>query len=413
MPTHQKKIAAGIAALLTAAFLASCGGGGDTTRHITEVVSFGDSLSDVGTYAPSTTRTSGVKFTTNPAPLWNEIVAASYNATLAPNAFVRFNPALASNPGADITANVASNASGASYAQGSARVSLPSVAGLPPSFTGSAPNARPLTGAVVPAGPADVIVGYSINPATGAVFAAKSGTPTAFTAVSIKDQISNYLNTRRRFAPNQLVLVQGGANDLFVILATAATGGLTPPANACGLTGPTPSDNAMTCAGKEMAVQLKRLVDNGATNIVYSNLPDVGNTPEFKLNPDPVAGVTATQLSAAYNAAVAGTLQALGVVDKVKVYDFSTFVSHTLASPPAGVVANPNTKFACIGPVNTASATGVTSLGCNADRATGSGYQTPDAPLTYFFADGVHPALLGHQRWGDAVAAFANARIPL
>ena len=32
-----------------------------------------------------------------------------------------------------------------------------------------------------------------------------------------------------------------------------------------------------------MAVQLKRLVDKGATKILYATLPDVGNTPEFVL----------------------------------------------------------------------------------------------------------------------------------
>lgn len=407
------KIATVLAASVFAGLLVSCGGEGGTTRHITEVITFGDSLSDVGTYAPRPTLTAGVKFTTNPAALWTEIVATSYGAQLAPNAFVRFNPELAVNPNADISKNVASNTAGTSYAQGSARVSLPSVAGLPPSFTGSAPNARPLVGNVVPAGPNDVIVGYSINPANGQVFAAAQGTPTAFTAVSVKDQISNYLVKRSKFAAHQLVLIQGGANDVFVALATAP-GGLAPNPAACGgaLFNPT-ADNAVTCAGKEMATQLKRLVDNGATNVVYANLPDIGNTPEFVLNPNPAARTNATILSNAYNQAVAGSLQALGVADRIRVYDTLKLLTDTLANPPAGTVSTPNAKFACKGPANPGSATGVTSLGCNADVATGSGFQTPNAPYTYVFADGVHPSLLGHQIWGNAAASFANARIPL
>lgn len=414
-----------LSAFALAALLASCGGGdGSSGRNVNQVVSFGDSLSDVGTYAPVKVMTAGVKFTTNPARTWTEVVAEAYNVALKPSAFVRFNKDFAAD--GDLSMSVTQAGSGTSYAQGSARVSS-----MPISLStgASAPSAMPVIpgntayGAVnvVPAGPGDVVVGYSYNGATP--FAARSGVPTALTAVAIKDQIGNYLITHAdRFSADQLVLIQGGANDLFVALSTLrATGGMAADPAACGgasLPYSATTDNIVTCAGKEMALQLKRLVDKGATKILYANLPDVGNTPEFVLyaGADPVNGAAAkalaTQLSGLYNSVVSASLKALGVEDAIRVFDTWQFFADTLASPPAGTVPSPNAKVACLGPANTGSVTGVTSLGCASASAGGSGLVSADAPATYIFADGVHPAQLGHKLWGEAAAALALTAFP-
>lgn len=432
MQLNKKSFLATLAVVLLATQIVSCGGGssGGNSSGITQVVSFGDSLSDTGTYAPVKVMSTGVKFTTNPAPLWNEIVASAYGLQLQPNAFVRFNKDYPTDH--DLQMSVVQMLAGTSYAQGSARVSAMPISTLyalnPLDASANAPSSMPLIPAttaygvvpVVPAGASDVIVGYSFNPANGASFAAKSGVPTALTAVSIKDQISNYLNTHNdRFTDNQLVTIQGGANDLFVALATyAAHGNMTPDANYCGGSAPTGIDNIVTCAAKEMALQLKRLVDKGATHILYANLPDVGNTPEFVLYAmaDPVNGAAtkaaATQLSNAYNAVVSASLTALGIDNKVTIFDTAQFFTGILASPPAGTVSSPNAKFACLGPASTSSTTGVTSLGCASAASGGSGFTTADAPQTYIFADGVHPSLLGHKLWGDAAAALATSSFP-
>jgi phospholipase/lecithinase/hemolysin len=433
--TNKRLVLSTLSSLVLAALLASCGGGGDsgsssTNNHVNTVVSFGDSLSDVGTYAPAKVMTAGVKFTTNPADMWTEVVAKAYGAQLQPFSFVRFNKDYATD--GDLSMSVTQTSAGTSYAQGSARVSSMSIS---LSSGASAPSASPLIpgntayGAinVAPAGAGDVIVGYSYNGATP--FAAKSGVPTALTAVSVKDQISNYLNTHGdQFSDDQLVLIQGGANDLFVALSTyKATGRIAPDPNYCG--GATlpyvtynpvdPStDNIVTCAAKEMALQLKRLVDKGATKILYSNLPDVGATPEFVLYAmaDPVNGAATkafvTQLSGAYNAVVLGALKALGIEDKVKIFDTWAFFANTLANPPAGTVSMPNAKVACLGPASSGSTTGVTSLGCASAASGGSGFVSADAPTTYIFADGVHPSQLGHKLWGDAAASLALSAFP-
>ncbi len=425
MNSNRRLVLSALSAFITAALLASCGGdGGSSKSSVNQVVSFGDSLSDIGTYAPVKVMTAGVKFTTNPADMWTEVVAKAYGVHLQPFSFVRFNKDLATDH--DMSMSVAQTTGGTSYAQGSARVSAMSIALAPGA---SAPSASPLipgataygSVSVAPAGPADVVVGYSYN--AGTPFAAKSGVPTALTAVSIKDQISNYLNTHAdKFSHDQLVLIQGGANDLFVALGTyQATGQIAADPAVCGgatLPYNPATDNIITCAAKEMALQLKRLVDKGATKILYANLPDVGNTPEFVLYAmgDPVNGATTkamvTQLSNAYNAVVQASLQALGIDGQIRVFDTYKFLTDTLASPPVGTVSSPNAKVACLGPANSGSTTGVTSLGCASAASGGSGFVSADAPMTHIFADGVHPSQLGHKLWGEAAARLALSAFP-
>ena len=47
-----------------------------------QIVSFGDSLSDVGTYAPIASAVGGGRFTTNPGQVWTQDVAQYYGNTL-------------------------------------------------------------------------------------------------------------------------------------------------------------------------------------------------------------------------------------------------------------------------------------------------------------------------------------------
>src|SRR3978361_2316416 len=72
------------------AVLAACGGGSDNTTPPAgglklQVVSFGDSLSDVGTYAPvAAANFGGGRFTTNPGQIWVQDVAQYYGDKLQP-----------------------------------------------------------------------------------------------------------------------------------------------------------------------------------------------------------------------------------------------------------------------------------------------------------------------------------------
>ena len=75
------------------ALLAACGGGGDDNNNASntppsgvkmQVVSFGDSLSDAGTYSQIKLGFGGGRFTTNPGQGWTQNVAQYYGDTLQP-----------------------------------------------------------------------------------------------------------------------------------------------------------------------------------------------------------------------------------------------------------------------------------------------------------------------------------------
>src|SRR5580700_9220108 len=98
--------------------LAACGGSSSSGNNTPpggvtlQVVSFGDSLSDVGTYAPvATADFGGGRFTTNPGQIWTQNVAQYYGDTLTAAQTGGFGVPLAP-------------ASGLGYAQGGARVTL-------------------------------------------------------------------------------------------------------------------------------------------------------------------------------------------------------------------------------------------------------------------------------------------------
>lgn len=84
-------ISAGLIFLLAACGGGGGGGGGGGSSSGTstpaggvqlQVVSFGDSLSDVGTYAPLASAVGGGRFTTNPGQVWSQDVAQYYGDTL-------------------------------------------------------------------------------------------------------------------------------------------------------------------------------------------------------------------------------------------------------------------------------------------------------------------------------------------
>src|ERR1700733_11876775 len=116
------------AAIFSAAFalLAACGGGSGGGSWSSgspgtaapagginlQVVSFGDSLSDVGTYSPIASAVGGGRFTTNPGQVWTQDVAQYYGDTLT----------------AAFTINIAHELSpqgGLGYAEGGATVATP------------------------------------------------------------------------------------------------------------------------------------------------------------------------------------------------------------------------------------------------------------------------------------------------
>lgn len=180
-------------AALAAAVLAACGGGsssgGDQSTKVkfTRQVSFGDSLSDVGTYAVGTVAAlGGGKYTVNSVPAsaqnWTELMAASLGLPAPCPAETGLN----GFAGAGFAVAPTMHANCYGYGQGGARVT-------DPNGPGSAGLAGDLGG---------------------------SATLGQLT-VPVKTQISNFLAANGgSFSSGDVVFVLAGANDVFVQLAT-------------------------------------------------------------------------------------------------------------------------------------------------------------------------------------------------
>lgn len=141
---------------------AGSGAGAGTTPaggiHL-QVVSFGDSLSDVGTYAPLASAVGGGRFTTNPGQVWTQDVAQYYGDTLTAAYTI------------DATQKL-SPQSGLGYAEGGATVATPA-------------NLNDFLVSVI----GDV-------------------------EMPLTQQVSSYLSQHGSFNSGQLVLVWAGANDV-------------------------------------------------------------------------------------------------------------------------------------------------------------------------------------------------------
>src|SRR6185369_6268181 len=184
---------------ITALLLVACGGGDPsvpgtgspagapaTKGTFSAVVSFGDSLSDVGTYAPATSLTGngqppffGGKFTTNSATgtVWVENLATTLGLLVTP-AEVGFNGQSVHCPAA---ANPALAGTCTAYGQGGSRVTDPN--------------------------------GIGHNPTTGA----------GALTVPVVTQIANHLERFTSFKDSDLILVYAGNNDVFTQFSTFAT----------------------------------------------------------------------------------------------------------------------------------------------------------------------------------------------
>jgi phospholipase/lecithinase/hemolysin len=183
MPRIAEKTGAAISAALIA-LLAACGGGGggsgggagNSAGSVPggvqlQTVSFGDSLSDVGTYAPIASAVGGGRFTTNPGQVWTQDVAQYYGGTLS----------AAFTISADHKLN---SQGGLGYAEGGSTVATP--ANLNNFLT-------------------DVIGNIEMP---------------------VNQQVTSYLVTHGSFNSKQLVLVWAGANDVLragSLLAAAPT----------------------------------------------------------------------------------------------------------------------------------------------------------------------------------------------
>ena len=384
----------------SALLLVACGGGdpnvpgsgspagAPTTKGtFTAVVSFGDSLSDLGAYSPATSLAGngtppyfGGKFTTNEtsngAPdanplgkVWVENLAASLGIVVTP-AEVGFNGSSVKCPAAAVPA-LASTCTG--YGQGGSRVTDPN--------------------------------GIGHNPMTGA----------GALTVPMVTQIANHLIRFTSFKSSDLILVYGGNNDVFVqfgtFAATAAqiqaNASLTPDqANQALFAAQQTAEAAMKVAAQELVADIKtQILAKGGTYVAVMTLSDIADTP-FGNSPQvaPAKSVL-TALSQTFNLWLRDGLTG----QPVQIIDTFALYKDGYQNPAKFGIVN-NTIPACdatkISAITGGAVTDGSSLFCNATPGVPyNGLRTGADVNTWQFADSVHPTTGGHKIISDAFTA--------
>ena len=379
----MKVIRLKLAALGAAVLLAACGGG-DSGVDFSSMVSFGDSLSDVGTYRVGTVAAvGGGRWTVNgpAASNWTELVAAQAGTGVPCAAQTGL---LANIPGVQ-GAPVTDMPGCRNYAQGSARVSVP-----------YAPNAAALQAAPFN----QVNLGLMATP--------------------VAVQMSRHLaNVGGAYEGSELVTVMAGGNDLFMHLNgvnNAAAGG--PRAIAAAVAAGWPQDvqaavapggpaavsaaataavNGMGQAGAELAGLIKtQVLEKGAKHVVVVNLPDVSQTP-FALGLDPQSRELVNTMVTTFNSQLQAGLGGTGVL----LVDAYSRGREQLANPGQFGIGNA-TSPAC-SPTSPANPLQGSSLGCTAASTVAADTSG------YLFADTVHSTPLGYRLLADGVLAQMRA----
>jgi phospholipase/lecithinase/hemolysin len=344
------------------AVLAACGGGDDGGGNNTtnassapaggvnlQVVSFGTSLSDAGTYSPVIMANfGGGRFTTNPGEVWTQKVAEYYGGTLTPAYLGGFGQPLVASTGLD-------------YAQGGSLV-------IGANGIGHAPASLP--------------------PYAQA------------TTVPLVTQVQNYLSAHGSFNAGQLVLVEGGANDVLIAAQTAEA--TIQAAVAQGVDPTVATTQAVTAQATSLVTTAQQMVQQviapilaaGATHVVVAYVPVVSVAP-LGVSAGPSGQQLFKTLVGAFNQSLAGTLSATGLMSKVIYLQTDQWIDNVVANYQANGFTVSNTDTACKLAAMQAAAQQfgesdpsafASSLFCSPQLYTVAG-----ADQSYMFADTIHP----------------------
>ena len=376
-----------IAALL----LVACGGGDPdvpgsgspsgaptTQGTFSAVVSFGDSLSDIGTYAPATSLAGdgtapyfGGKFTTNSDgvtdPIWVQNLATTLGVIVTP-AEVGFGGNSVKCPAA---ANPTLAGTCTAYGQGGARVTDPN----------------------------------GIGKSGGAL------------TVPMVTQIANHLARFTSFKDTDLILVYGGNNDVLIqfgafaatanqIQADAAAGTITADqANTLLFNAQTAAQAEIKKAAQELAGYVRtQILAKGGKYVAVMTLSDISDTPFGNTLPASARQVL-TDLSNVFNLWLRDGLTG----QPVRLIDTFALFKDAYTNPAKyGIVNNtvPTCDPAKISAITGGAVTDGSSLFCNSTPgAPYNGLRTGADVNTWQFADGVHPTTGGHKTISDAFTA--------
>jgi outer membrane lipase/esterase len=389
----MKQIRSWAPSVLVALLLVACGGGDPdvpgsgspsgapaTKGSFTAVVSFGDSLSDIGAYAPATSLTGngaapyfGGKFTTNGAAgtVWVENLATALGIIVTPHE-VGFAGSSVKCPAAAVP-TYAATCTG--YGQGGSRVTDPN----------------------------------GIGKSGGAL------------TVPVVTQIANHLSRFTNFKSSDLIFVYAGNNDVFAQFGAFAAAAQ--QAQAAALAGTITADQASQlsfqaesnaqAAMKQAALELVgyikgQILAKGGSYVAVVTLSDIADTPFGHTLPDN-ARLVLTSLSQVFNIWLREGLTG----QPVRIIDAYAIFKDGYANPAKYGIVN-NTTPACdvakIAAITGNRVTDGSSLFCNSTAGAPYNGLTAGADVTTWqFADGVHPTTAGHKIISDAFKAQLQA----
>ena len=368
--TTIKRTAQYALATLAFAALAACGGGGGSGNTSAasnaqpsanvQIVSFGDELSDVGTYAPVITASfGGGRFTTNPGEVWTQKVAEYFGGSLSAAYLGGFGQPLAAS-------------TGLGYAQGGARVQDPAGEGHAAS---SVPNADYAQATTVP----------------------------------VTQQVQNYLSAHGAFSSSQIVLVNGGTNDILLLEPSVESLVASDVAGGMDLTSAVQKEAtaALVPVAQKFAATVQQIATAGAGHVVVVNVPDLGQTPlGAKVGSSGQQLLTA--LATVYNQAVSQTIQSFGLpAGKVVPVDLFGWQNGVIAAYQANGFSVANTGTGCNISLMVQNAT---NSGVSNPQAFGSSlfcapalYTVAGADQSYMFADLTNPSTHLHALFAQYV----------
>lgn len=376
-----------VSACTAALVLTGCGGGGGETSSnsvgFTSMVSFGDSLSDVGAYkVGNVAAAGGGKWTVNSATSqnWTELIAAQYKLpapcpaqTGLPSLIPQLPPVAVQNFSAC-----------RNYAQGSSRVTSP-------------------------AGPGSFAIQQAVLQATGSPVAAAQAAGLGLMALPVVNQMANHLtNVGGSYSGKELVTVFAGGNDVFLNLngvSSAAAGGAG-AVGAAQFAGWSPAVQSAVAAGGAAAVDAAaqaavagmaqaatelvaavntQVLAKGAKYVVVLNVPDVSTTPFGAALDASTKGLIVNMTTAFNNTLSQGLAGKPGIV----MVDANTQGRDQIANPAAYALSNVTT--AACSKTSPANPLGGSSLTCTASSL------VPGDTSKYLFSDDVHLTPYGYQ----------------
>lgn len=430
------KFKASWATLSAALLVAACGGGGDGDQTpkvaFTSIVTFGDSLSDVGTYRVGPVAASGGgRFTVNPATPktptnWQELIAAQLGLSASACA--------ARTGGFGVAPSAVAGCR--NYAQGGARVTDPKGPGNPvgAGFTGGAlthPVVTQLDSYAADNGSANfsgkelvtVLAGANdIFGLTDQLKADATAAGGAAFAQSLVTQMTAGAPAAKQLAASQAIglavqteATKAGSTPTSIITAAATAAGThaflnsyvnTAVANAATIgaaagaaattagntyaatTGAAKAVGGMVTAATTLAAYVKdRMVAKGAKYVVVVNLPDVSLTP--MANKDPTSKPLILAMTSAFNDTLtAGLAGTAGVI----IVDAFRNLQDEVAHPEQYGLSNVKDVACDLAKVNGS------SLFCSAATLVAGD------PSRYLFADDVHPTPYGHKLQSQLVS---------